>query len=140
MKRPNNHAGFTLIEVMVAATILIVVITTMTFIYQTAARSSLVASRNIELHSNIGLLLNDVKSELRTKGVTEPKSKSGQFGAISYSWQSELIKAAPPPDRFNPEKGLWEKQPVKFYLWQVTLNVYSGQASKTFVFNELSWK
>ena len=140
LKGPNNQVGFTLIEVMIAATILIVVITTMTFIYQTAARSSLIASKNIELHSYIGLLLNDVKSELRAKGVIEPRSKSGQFGAINYSWYSELVKAAPPPDRFNPEKGQWEKQPVKFYLWRVTLNVDSGETSKTFVFNELSWK
>lgn len=136
----NKHAGFTLVEVMIAATILIASVATMTFVYQTAARSSMTASKNVELHSYVGLLINNVKSEVRQKGVVAPLVRTGQFGKINYRWQTTLIKTGAAPDKFDPDLGSWVKQPERFYLWQVNLVVTANEYSRDFVFKEFSWK
>lgn len=138
-KSINKTSGFTLLEVLVASTILIITISAMTLIYRTAVLSSTKASKNVQLYGNISLITNTIQNQIRGGNSTKSKSGENQINGTKYSWKSELIEKKGAPLRFNPDEGIWEEQPARFYLWKVYLTVENENLSKNYEYHELSW-
>lgn len=139
-KLKTKQQGFTLVEVLIAGVILIIVISTMTFVYRTAALSSSKASNSVRLSGSVGLILTTIKSQIRGRNATNAMSGEGSIDDIQYQWQSTLIDNKPAPPRFNASDGNFQTQSSRYYLWQVNLSIQSKTLNKTFQFQEISWR
>lgn len=138
-KFPNRSKGFTLIEVLIAATILFISVSAMTLVYRTASISSITASKNVSFSGSVGLILNTIKSEVRGSNATSPQSGSGHIAGTDYSWQTELVSKSAPPSRFDVDSGNWVTPPDRFYLWKVELKINNESKEKNYNFKEISW-
>lgn len=131
--------GFTLIEVLIAATILFTVIAVVSQSYRNATTASEKASRSVELVGVVPLLLDTIRFRLRQADVSQSIDQEGVLNGFVFSWQARVIKTGAPPDRLDPEDGGTVSFDDKFYLWQVDLSVSKQQYIQQFSFNELTW-
>jgi len=136
----TKQQGFTLIEVLVAGLILIIVISTMTYVYRTAVLSSTKASNSVKLSGSVGLILTSIQSRIRGNHATEPMSGQGVINGVKYQWQSTLINNKPAPPRFNAGDGSFQPQASRYFLWQVNLSVQHNTLVKSYEFQEVSWR
>ena len=139
-KSITRQQGFTLIEVLVAGVILITVISTMTFVYRTAVLSSSKAANSVKLSGSVGLILTTIQSKIRGSNTTVPLAGAGVINEVNYSWQSTLVENKAAPPRFNSGDGNFQSQDYRYFLWQVNLTVSFSTKTKTYEFQEISWK
>ena len=139
-KFPAKTSGFTLVEIMIASVILFTAITIMTLVYRTAVLSSGKATNNVKISSTVTMVMSNIKSHIRGGNALKPLSGNGNIDGIEYQWQSTLLKKASPPKRFNPDEGKWLVQPERYYFWQVALTLTYGSLTKSYKYNEVSWK
>jgi len=138
--RHNKQQGFTLIEVLVAGFILIIVISTMTFVYRTAVISSIKASNSVKLSGSVDLIISNIKNTIRNGNTISPLAKSGKVAEVTYQWQTHLLANKAAPARLNAESGTSLAQPKRFYLWQVDLTLKYQTLTKRYQFKEISWQ
>lgn len=138
--RQASSRGFTLIEVLIAATILFTVIAVVSQSYRNAATASEKARRSVELVGVVPLLLDTIRFRLREADINQTIEQQGVLNDFEFSWQAQVVKKGGPPDRLDPEDGGVVSFDDKFYLWQVELTLSKQQYSQQFRFNELTWK
>ncbi|MEH8021209.1 PilW family protein [Rheinheimera metallidurans] len=140
MNTKQYAKGFTLIEVLIAATILFTVVASVSQIYQGAAQSSIKASRSVELSALVPLLVDTISFNLRQADVSQTITQQGVLNSYQFSWSAAVIKKAPPPPQFQLETDSFVTLDNKFYLWQVQLTINKEEYSQQFEFTSLSWK
>ena len=111
-----------------------------TFIYRTSVITSIKASANVKLYGTIDLIISSIQSDIRGGNAVSAMSGQGSIDSTDYRWTSRLQKQSPPRPRFSAEDGKWLTQPIKYYLWSVSLTVLSENVEKEFTFKEVSWK
>lgn len=129
--------GFSLIEVLVASTILFTVITVSTATFRTNAISENSAAANV--------LLSTVALELRPLISTEVKSLApgnqegtGQHGEVEYKWNSTIIASSPIVDPLGDYATTADKRAV--FLAEIRLQIAKGTKKKDYTFTELLWQ
>jgi prepilin-type N-terminal cleavage/methylation domain-containing protein len=140
MNTKQYSKGFTLIEVLIAATILFTVVATVSQIYQGATQSSIKASRSVELSALIPLLADTISFNLRQADVTQTITQQGILDDYQFSWTASVVRKGAPPPRFELESDSYVTLDEKFYLWQVQLTISKENYSQKFEFTSLSWK
>jgi prepilin-type N-terminal cleavage/methylation domain-containing protein len=137
----RKNKGFTLIEVLVAATILFSVITVVSLLFRSSYIASEKAQVRIEQTGVLPTLLNLVQNELRVKTTDQTIELSGEgvIWNIPYQWQANLLEFKAPVDKFDPEAGVIDKYPPRYQLWQVDLVLGSGQRALDYQYQEFSW-
>lgn len=140
MNAKQYSKGFTLIEVLIAATILFTVVATVSQIYQGATQSSIKASRSVELSALVPLLADTISFNLRQADVTQTISQQGILNDYQFSWTASVVRKGAPPPRFELESDSFVTLDEKFYLWQVQLTISKESYSQKFEFTSLSWK
>ena len=138
---PLKNKGFTLIEVLVAATILFAVIAMVSLLYRTAYVSSEKAQLRIEQAGVLPALLELVQNELRinvSPSVTELTGE-GLIWQLPYQWQANLQEFKAPVVRFDAETGITEEYAPRYQLWQVDLLLGSGKSALDYHYTEFSW-
>jgi len=137
----TQSAGFTLIEVMVAAVILFSVIATVSMVYKGAYLTSEKSNSHIVVSGAVPIILVNIKEHIRAEGDNTATKLSGEdvLWGVQFEWQANLqyIKAA--PSQFDPDLGKEIKSPEKYKLWQVILNIHYKSLSQLYKYNEISW-
>lgn len=138
--RSKYSSGFTLIEVLIAATILFAVIAVVSQSYRGATIASEKASRTIEMASLTPLLLETIRFHISQADVTKPITQQGVLNGYEFSWTAVVIQAGAPPDKISPESDSVITFTDRFYIWQVELSLSKNEYSRQFGYKELSWK
>lgn len=131
------NQGFTLVEILIAMTILFATIVSGLMAYQNALSGSERAGQAMVLLAQV----TPVQQHIRQQLMAEPLQMSGRgnFGEISFEWHAELDSFKSPPDRFDADTGDFVEEPPRFRLQTVTLTLYNQQRQRSFHYQELTW-
>lgn len=140
MNVKSKAAGFTLIEVLIAATILFTVVAAVSQVYQGATKASMSASRSVEVSALVPLLADTISFHLRQADVTQQVSQQGILNDYRFSWTASVVRKGAPPPRFELETDSFTTFDEKFYLWQVELEIEKDSYTQKYQFTTLSWK
>jgi prepilin-type N-terminal cleavage/methylation domain-containing protein len=135
----NRQRGFTLIEVLIAATILFMVLAVAGYSYQ----SSLLASRKAEglvaLLTPLPMILETVRNDLRSHPDAE-RSGHGTLLGVQYDFEAKTVRYEPPPARFDPDPAVFVKYAPRFRLYDVNLTLKLGGTQRRYLYQELAWE
>ncbi len=136
MKRRSR--GFTLVEVLIAASILFFSIAVITEAY----RSSLLASRRADIVARLlaplPVIVGNVRNTLRESGQPRVTGK-GQAIGVDYSFEADTIQFKSSASQFNPDEGGFVDSPPRYRLYRVTLALQAEGQSRQFQYQELAW-
>lgn len=135
----RQQQGFTLIEVLIAATILFAVIGVVSQSYRGATIASSKATRSAELLGITPLLLDTIRFRLKVEPKLRSVADEGVLNGFMFTWRAEIVENGAPPSRLSPEDGGIVSFDNKFYLWDVELTVTKDDYSQHFRFKELTW-
>ena len=136
---PSKTSGFTLIEVLIAATILFLIIAMSTEVFRVVTTSSAKAQRAVEVSSVVPLIVESVRQELQTGRVTQDTDGDGSFMSVEYYWRAQLLEKRPAPERFDPDEMEVKTYRDRFYFWTVELTIQLNDYSREFVYEEVTW-
>lgn len=131
--------GFTLIEVLIAATILFAVISIVSQTYRGATISSTKATRTAELLGITPLLLDTIRFRIKLENGTKDIAEEGILNGFQFNWHAQIIRKGSAPDRLSPEDGGIVSFDNKFFIWKVALIIKKEDYSQSFEFEELTW-
>ena len=137
--RLSKPRGFTLLEVLVAATIMFTVLSLSALAVKTYRASSAKAERRIHLLSYINLVTPQIQTKLKQSSDDSVATGTGQFGDLSYQWQAEVIAHKAAPRQMNPDTGQFEVTPKRFKLYQVQLQLTSQGLTIEKSYSEVVW-
>ena len=127
-----------MLEVLIAATILIAVIGVSTAAYNTAVRSKILARKHIEVSQAMPFILSSIKREIRATSGNSQEGE-GQQGDVSFNWQARTLEYAPPFPIVDAESGTLTEYEDRYRLWEVTLELVYKDYRREFQLREVSW-
>lgn len=139
-KNCGRQRGFTLVEILIAATILFIVVGLVAEVYRAANLSGSKASRASEVALVTPLLMDTIRARLQEAKSDEPQQQQGVLLGFRFQWQARVIEKGGSAPRFSPENETPASGPDRFYLWQVDLTLDAGNYQRSFQFTELSWR
>jgi len=135
----HRAAGFTLIEVLIAATILFAVLAVAAESY----RSSLLASRKAEglvaMLTPLPLITSSIRNTLRESPVPTARGEAELLG-VRYRWEAQTVRYGAPPPRFDPDAADFAEYPPRFRLYDVRLTLERGLQQREYLYQELAWE
>ncbi len=135
----RRERGFTLLEVLIAATILFTALAVATETY----RNSLLASRRAEglvtLLTPLPLITASIRSQLRSNPVAESNGAADILG-VSYEWQATTARYGSPPRRFDPDATEFVDYPPRFRLYDIRLALRRAGQERVFLYQEVAWE
>jgi len=134
----NRQAGFTLIEVLIAATLMFAVIAVAAETYRGALLASRRAENVVGMLAPLPLIVAAVRSSLRDEPV-ERKDGASELMGVSYRYEATTSRFGAPPRQFSPDVGRFVEYAPRFRLYDVRLTLrYQGQ-ERVYVYQELAW-
>jgi prepilin-type N-terminal cleavage/methylation domain-containing protein len=135
----NRERGFTLIEVLIAATILFMVLATAGYSYQSSLLASRKAEGLIAILTPLPMILETVRNELRAHPDAE-SSGQGTLLGVHYGFEAKTVRYEPPPARFDPDQAVFAKYAPRFRLYDVSLTLAHGGTRRRYLYQELAWE
>jgi prepilin-type N-terminal cleavage/methylation domain-containing protein len=137
--RLSLQRGFTLVEVLIASTILFAVLGVASMSYRAALRASETAERTVAMLTPIPLITAAIRSELRSRPV-ETSAGRGEMLGVGYEWEATTSRYGPPPRRFDPDQVGFVEYPPRFRLYDVRLTLSYGGGNREYLYEELAWE
>ncbi|MBE1302115.1 MAG: hypothetical protein GJ680_19685 [Alteromonadaceae bacterium] len=120
----RNYKGFSLVEVLVAAFILFLVLSTVTISYTGAVKGTLSATQSTKLFGYLPLLVEDIAFAVKNG----EKSGNSHFLDIQYSWHLEPIESKEMASFYDNESFQDSSSGRVVYLQKVVLvTTYKGR-------------
>ncbi len=135
----RRQRGFTLLEVLIAATILFTALAVATETY----RSNLVASSRAEalvsMLTPLPLITSSIRSQLRSNPVEKLDGGSELLG-VRYEWEANTVRYGAPPRRFDPDATDFITYQPRFRLYDIRLTLHRGPQQRVFLYQEMAWE
>jgi prepilin-type N-terminal cleavage/methylation domain-containing protein len=135
----KRQAGFTLLEVLIAATILFTVLAVATETYRNALLASSRAEGLVNLLTPLPLITSAIRSQLRSSPVEKLDGNAELLG-VRYEWQATTVRHGSPARRFDPDFTDFRDYPQRFRLYDVRLRLARGGQERVFLYQELAWE
>jgi type II secretory pathway pseudopilin PulG len=136
--RARLHAGFTLIEVLIAATIMFAAIAVVSDTYRASLAASRKAETTVRLLAPLRAVLTVIQQRLTQEPAAELAGK-GEMMGVNYSFVAKSISHLPPARRFDPDVGELVNYQPRYRLYDVALRLtFAGQA-RDFAYREIAW-
>lgn len=136
--RCSKRRGFTLVEVLIASTILFATITVISESYRASLMASEKATRTAQMLTPLPLIVGHIKNKL-LETPEERVRGSGEVLGVQFDFDARSIKFAPPPPRFEPETGELRSYAERFRLYEVRLKLRARAQNREFTYRELAW-
>ena len=136
----KRHAqiGMTLVEVLIASTILFLVVTVVSESYRGSLSAELRAQRVVELLTPVPLIVSKIRSDLR-KTPESLVEGQGILAGVTFRYKAVSRRFDPPPPKFDPDLSDFVAYEPRFRLYQVNLSLSRGASSRSFSYQELAW-
>lgn len=132
----QKENGFTLLETLVAATIMLLVLTSAFLGFQGAIIASSKAQARLELLSVVPQIRSDITNDMRFAAL---RSGEGVVNQVRYSWEARNSASGAAINLERTGSGGSENADRQFALWAVSLTVNLGGVYREFEFTELTW-
>lgn len=132
-----HQSGFSLIETLVAATIMFSVLVSAFLAFQASITASAKAETRIELLTSVPRVRVSVTEAIRGN---EELSGAGTLGGVSYEWKANAVTQGVALDldaAGDTESGFLER---KFNLWRVAVRLEQDSSEREFSFTEITWE
>ena len=131
--------GFTLIEVLIAATILFTVLVVASESYRNALLASSKAQTVVEMLTPLPLVTASIRNQLRAN-PTERLQGEAELLGVQYRWQAETALYGAPAPRFDPDEAAFTEYGKRYRLYDVTLKLRLRGQQRTYLYQELAWE
>jgi len=135
----KRQAGFTLLEVLIAATILFTVLAVATETYRNALLASGRSEGLVNLLTPLPLITSAIRSQLRSNPVEKLDGNAELLG-VRYEWQATTVRHGSPARRFDPDFTDFRDYPQRFRLYDVRLKLARSGQERVFLYQELAWE
>jgi prepilin-type N-terminal cleavage/methylation domain-containing protein len=135
----RRERGFTLLEVLIAATILFTVLAVATETYRNSLLASSRAEGLVTMLTPLPLITSSIRSQLRSNPV-ETVSGDSELLGVEYRWEAATVRYGSPPRRFDPDRTDFVDYPKRFRLYDVKLTLRRGGQERSFLYQELAWE
>lgn len=130
--------GLSLVEVLIAATILFAALA----IFSDGYRSSLLAGQRAataaELLTPMPVILGSIKADLFEK-MTDELDGAGMVFGVSYTYSAKSVMFAAPPAGYDFSSETARVYEPRYRLYEVSLSLRRGSATRSFSYRELAW-
>lgn len=130
--------GFTLLEILIALTILLLMLSLATNSMKTARMNSEQAANHLQLATFLPLFTERIQQTIRS-APSEAMSGSGELQGVQFQWRANVVQKRSPASQFNPEAMTETKFNERFLLYEVQLTLTKQGKSRTFKYLELAW-
>ncbi len=130
--------GLTLIEVLIAATILFAMLTVVSESYRASLMASSRADDTVRLLTPLPLITSAVRQKL-IDDAGDRVEGSGELLGVRYRFVADSLEFRPPLPRFNPDTGEFAKYPPRFRLYDVSLELRSKRIARSWKYREVAW-
>lgn len=137
MSNVARPRGFTLIEVLIAMTILFGLVTTGLVAFQNAQNNSERAVRVIKLLNQVEYIKHSIKAELLQNPMAT--AGAGRLAGVAYQWQAETTALLAAPPTIDPDSGVDTVPEPRFRLANISLTLSLGSTERYFQYQELTW-
>jgi hypothetical protein len=134
----HKARGLTLIEVLIAATILFAMLTVVSESYRASLMASSRADDTVQLLTPLPLITSAVRQRLIDDPV-ERVEGSGELLGVRYRFVADSLEFRAPLPRFNPDTGEFTKYAPRFRLYDVSLELRSDRISRSWRYREVAW-
>ena len=135
----HRQCGFTLVEVLIAAVIMFMVLSTAALSLRTAAHASERAARTVELLAPLPWIVPVIREDLRNDPAAE-RSGEGRLFGVDYRYRANIVRLGAPPARFDPDVADFVDYGPRFALYDVELELERDGESTSFLYQELAWR
>lgn len=139
---PIKQQGFSLIEVLMAMTILFAAVTTGLVAFQNSQQSSAKAAEVVHILTQVETLQSAIRFELQ-QPVSENNERvtSGQLeiNGVQVKWQAQPVNDLPPPARISGEEASLVQYQPRYELFEVILQLRFNSSQREFIYEELVW-
>lgn len=139
MSGRGAQRGFTLVEVLIAATILFATLAVASETYRSALLSSSRAEGVVAMLTPLPLITSSIRSQLRSQPVEKLAGESELLG-VSYEWEANTVRYGSPARRFDPDATDFVSYPPRFRLYDVRLKLRRGAQQREFLYQEVAWE
>jgi hypothetical protein len=133
-----GQRGLTLIEVLLAATILFTALAVAADSYRASVAASRKASTSVTLLAPLPGIVTAVQEALRANPDEKVQGR-GELLGVSYQFDATSVAFAAPPSGFDQDSAEFVEYRPRFRLYQVQLSLKLGSATRQFGYQELAW-
>lgn len=108
-------------------------------VYRGAVLSSGKAERTLIISSFVEPISENIRIEVQSSKSQNQLEGQGSMGEINFSWTAIVAVQAKAPERINASTGELDTGNKTFQLWNISLQLQLGSASRSYEFNEFSW-
>lgn len=140
---PKYQRGFTLIEVLVAATILFTTLGSAMLTYQTVMKSSQRATAVLEVLKVTEAAQQHIRKAIRDDAEENaPTVLSGRtsLSGTEINWSAEQVVAGAPPARLDDSALEQVSYAPRFFQYEVSMTLVRGTTERSFSYLELAWQ
>ena len=135
----TRQDGFTLLEVLIAATILFTVLAVATETYRNSLLASGRAEGAVALLTPLPLITSSIRSQLRSNPVEKLQGRADVLG-VDCEWEAATIRYGAPPARFDPDSTDFISYKPRFRLYDVRLRLRRGTQERVYLYQEIAWE
>jgi prepilin-type N-terminal cleavage/methylation domain-containing protein len=135
----KREQGFTLIEVLIAATILFTVLAVASETYRNALLASSKAQAVVEMLTPLPLVTSSIRNQLRANPA-EQLEGAGELLGVQFSWQAETARYGAPAPRFDPDAADFIDYGQRYRLYDVKLQLRVRGHERSYLYQEIAWE
>ena len=132
-----RQGGFSLIETLVAATIMFSVLVSAFLAFQSSITASAKAETRIELLASVPRVRVFVSEAIRSSGDL---LGAGSLGGVSYEWEADAVTQGVALDLDAVGDNPSEFGERTFNLWRVAVKLELDGSQREFFFTEITWE
>lgn len=138
LQSKHNSQGFTLVEILIAMTILFATVTTGMVAWNNSLQSAERARKIVILLSRADYFQSHILHRLQNN--PDPFNMgNGVFLETNFQWQAQQIEMLPPPPRYDHDYGMELEYQPRYRLYAVTLELEYQGITRVFNYQELTW-
>jgi prepilin-type N-terminal cleavage/methylation domain-containing protein len=135
----RNSQGFTLIEVLIASTILFLFLAMAAQAFSQSAQTSIKAERAAKVAALVPLLVENIRGDIHADKSPSDKHGQGAMLDMTYQWRASLLERKAPVERFDPSEMEFKTYQDRFNLWKVDVMIVAGSYQRNWQYEEISW-